>query len=186
MRRLISLAIGSALVVTGACAQGPQNSNGGPSPVAPTTVTAPAATGGVPALPPFNLEAILQPVSSTYPDAFGLVKFRQPNDVAKVVYLDAWVRDLAPNSAYQLQRAVDTTLDGVCTGTAWLTLGADNTTARSILTDDRGTGEAALSRTLPTGTATGTAFDIDFRVIVADSSPANVVLQSDCYRYVVR
>ena len=140
-----------------------------------------------PATPPFNLEAILRPApGASFANAFGLVKFRQSNDEALVVDLDAWVRDLAPNSAYQLQRAVDTTLDGACTGSAWLTLGADNTTSRSIMTDDRGFGEAALSRTLPPGTASGTAFDIDFRVVEANSNPAAVVLQSDCYRYVVR
>src|SRR4051812_16676916 len=54
-----------------------------------------------PATPPFNDEIVLRG------DGFGLVKFRQPKDADKIVYLDTWVRDLAPNTAYLLQRAVD-------------------------------------------------------------------------------
>ena len=61
---------------------------------------------------PFNIEVILRDVTGG--SGFGHVKFRQPNDTAKIVYLETWVRDLAPNHAYRLQRAVDTTLDGNC------------------------------------------------------------------------
>ena len=110
---------------------------------------------------------------------FGLVKFRQPNDSAFVVYLDVWVRDLSPNTAYRLQRAVDTTLDGVCTSTDWLTLGA-GLTPQTIQTDDRGTGRAALFRAVPP--LPGSRFDIHFGVIDAAGLP---VLQSGCYEYAV-
>ena len=129
------------------------------------------------AQPPFNLEAILRG------DGFGLVKFRQVKDPTQsIIDLDVWVRDLLPNTSYSLQRAVDTTLDGVCTGTNWLTLGK-GLTPQSIDTDDRGTGRAALWRDL-SSIAAGTAFDIHFRVVKAGT--ANVTLQSDCYRYIVR
>jgi len=127
--------------------------------------------------PPFNLEAVLRG------DGFGLVKFRQDRDpAANVVTLDTWVRDLAPNTSYSLQRAVDTTLDGACTGTNWLTLG-DGPAAHAIVTDDGGTGRADLWRDL-SAFAAGTAFDIYFRVV--ETGTANVALQSDCYRFVVR
>ncbi len=194
MRRFAFLLLTAAIAGSFGCSGernpvGPSQLNQSASAAAVTegtlATTAPSANG--PATPPFNLEAILRPAAgASFEEAFGLVKFRQSNDAAHVVYLDVWVRDLAANSAYQLQRAVDTTLDGVCTGTGWLTLGADNVTPRSIMTDARGFGQAALSRTLPPGTASGAAFDIDFRVIVGNSNPAVVVLQSDCYRYVVR
>jgi hypothetical protein len=124
-----------------------------------------------PETPPFNLEVILRDVNDGA--GFGHVKFRQPNDADKFVYLDLWVRDLAPNHDYLLQRATDTTLDGVCTGTNWATLG-------TVATDDRGTGSAALSRNLG-ALPTGSQFDINFRLLDA----ATPVLASDCYRFTV-
>jgi hypothetical protein len=129
------------------------------------------------AQPPFNLEAILRG------DGFGLVKFRQTKDPTQnIISLDVWVRGLMPNTSYSLQRATDTTLDGVCTGTNWLTLGKGPTPA-PIVTDDSGTGRAALWRDL-SFVNPGGAFDIYFRVI--ESGTTNIVLQSDCYRFVVR
>ena len=129
------------------------------------------------AQPPFNLEAILRG------DGFGLVKFRQLKDPTRnIIELDVWVRNLLPNTSYSLQRAVDTTLDGVCTGTNWLTLGK-GLTPQSIDTDDSGTGRAGLWRDL-SSTAAGAAFDIYFRVVKAGTT--SVAVQSDCYRYILR
>ena len=114
-----------------------------PSPVAPDarsngvggSDTAPAPLSET---PPFNLEAILRPVNDG--SGFGHVKFRQPKDDLEWIYLDVWVRDLAPNTTYLLQRAVDTQLDAICTGAGWLTLGQDNVTPGPIVTDANGTG----------------------------------------------
>ena len=134
-----------------------------------------------PETPPFNIEVILR--DATGGSGFGHVKFRQPNDAEKTVYLDTWVRDLAPNHAYRLQRAVDTTLDGMCprVETDWLTLGK-GLDPHVITTDVRGTGREDLFRSL--GAApTGKQFDINFRVIDAVSS--TVVLESGCYRFTV-
>jgi len=129
--------------------------------------------------PPFNVEAILRG------DGFGLVKFRQEQDPThNIVDLDVWVRDLLANTSYSLQRATDSTLDGVCTGTNWLTLG-EGPTPHPIVTDDTGTARAALWRDL-SAVPDGTTFDIHFRVIENGTTPAHVVLQSDCYRFVVR
>jgi hypothetical protein len=129
------------------------------------------------AQPSFDLEAILRG------DGFGLVKFRQTKDPTQnIIDLDVWVRDLSPNTSYSLQRATDTTLDGVCTGTNWLTLGKGST-PQPIVTDDTGTGRAALWRDL-SSLAPGTTFDIHFRVI--QNGTTNVPLQSDCYQFVVR
>jgi hypothetical protein len=143
----------------------------------------PAATLGAgpwgPESPPFNIEVVLRDISGG--DGFGLVKLRQPNDGDKIIYLDTWVRDLAPGHEYLLQRAVDTTLDGVCSGTAWLTLG-EGLTPRSIVTDDGGSGRAALFRNvgmLPTGAS----FDIKFQAV--DAGTGVPVLVSGCYRYTV-
>jgi hypothetical protein len=132
-----------------------------------------------PEQPPFNLEAILRG------DGFGLVKFRQEQDPThNIVSLDVWVRDLQGNTSYSLQRATDGTLDGSCTGTNWLTLG-EGPTPHPIVTDGTGSARAALWRDL-SAVAAGTAFDIHFRLVANGTSPIQVPLQSDCYRFVVR
>ena len=96
-----------------------------------------------PATPNFNLEAILRPDAGGPDNGFGLVKFRQPKDADKIVYLDVWVRDLAPNHRFALQRATDSTVNDDCTGTNWLTLG-QGLVPQAITTDDKGTGRAIL------------------------------------------
>jgi hypothetical protein len=126
--------------------------------------------------PPFNLQVVLRG------EGFGLVKFRQPNDDKSIVYLDTWVRDLAPNTSYQLQRAVDTTIDGNCTSTSWLTLGK-GLVPQDIVTDAKGTGRAELFRDLG-AFPPGSRFDIHFRVIKATMGA--VVLKSTCYAFTVR
>lgn len=173
MSRLL-LAISSASLFAVACGGAPSPIGpSGTAPVAPQRSIVPADA----AQPPFNLEAILRG------DGFGLVTFRQQKDpAANIVDLDVWVRDLLPNTSYRLQRAVDTQLDGVCTGTNWLTLGI-GTTPEAIVTDRNGTGRAELWRDL-SAFAPGTAFDIHFRVI--QDVTANVALESGCYRFVVR
>lgn len=125
--------------------------------------------------PNFNLEVILRG------DGFGLVKFRQPNDDALIVYLDTWVRNLAPNTSYQLQRAVDITVDDNCTSTGWLTLGK-GAQPQSITTDARGTGREELFRSVATFPV-GSEFDIHFRVI--HQATLNVVLSSECYQFTI-
>jgi len=147
------------------------------SPSSPDGRGAAAKTGASwgPETPNFNLEVILRG------DGFGHVKFRQPNDDAQIVYLDTWVRDLAPNTSYLLQRAVDTTPDDVCTSSAWLTLGK-GLVPQSITTDDTGTGREELFRNL-TAFPVGSEFDIHFRVIHEQTSA--VVLTSDCYQFTI-
>lgn len=151
------------------------------TPTAPATassMTTPTLSTNAwgPETPPFNFEAILRGDGG----AFGLVKVRQPNDAELVFHLDTWVRDLAPNTSYRLQRAVDTNVNDACTGTAWLTLG-QGLTPLAIVTDERGTGRAALWRAVTS--PVGTGFDVHFRVIT-DATGA-VVLESACYQFVI-
>ena len=131
-----------------------------------------------PANPDFNLEVILRGEGKS----FGLVKFRQDNDAAKIINLGVWVRDLMPNHQYLLQRAASGPATGNCSSSNWLTLGA-GLTPQSISTDDNGTGRADLWRDV-SSIATGTTFDIHFRII--DAVTQTVVLTSDCYQYTVR
>jgi hypothetical protein len=146
-------------------------------------VAAQADSGGPPwgpATPNFNLQVILRPVAGGTDNSFGLVKFRQPKDANKIVYLDVWVRDLAPNHSYNLQRAADPNVNDECTGT-WLTLG-QGLVPQAITTDETGTGRADLFRDL-VAIPLGTQFDIQFRVI--DAVTSAVVLESTCYQYTV-
>ncbi len=177
MRNAVALriAVGVAIVLCAACGQG--GSPAGPSLQVPVSGVAATPPWG-PETPNFNLEVIL---SSTGANGFGLVAFRQPNDDHRVIDLDTWVRDLEPNTGYLLQRAVDATLDGVCTGTSWLTLGK-GTQPQAIITDDKGTGREDLFRDV-SAFPVGATFDIYFRVIKQATSA--VVLQSDCYQYTI-
>jgi hypothetical protein len=168
----------AALLLLPACA----DQSAGPA--APDTSTTPGEsiqTAWGPAEPAFNLEAVLR--SPDDGDGFGLVKFRQPNDEEFVVYLDAWVRDLAPNTAYALQRAVDLSPpNGQCDGeSGWLTLGK-GLVPQAIVTDQEGTGREQLFRAVPP--TPGVGFDIQFR-IVDDATKSVVVLQSECYQYTI-
>lgn len=153
---------------------------------APTSPEPPTAAGPVQAAwgpddPFFNLEAILR--SPTGGTGFGLVKFRQPNDGDFVVYLDTWVRGLAPNTAYALQRAVDLSPpdDDCAAESGWLTLGR-GLVPQAIVTDEQGTGRESLFRLVPP--TPGVEFDIQFR-IVDDASKSVAVLQSGCYQYTI-
>lgn len=144
------------------------------------TLTATAAAAAQ-ADPGRNVQAVLRPAAAGPEKGFGLVKFRQPKDADKIVYLDVWVRDLLPNHSYRLQRAVDANVDDDCTGTNWLTLGK-GLVPEAITTNDRGTGRAELFRDLA-AVPTGMEFDIHFRVI--DDVTSAVVLQSACYQFTV-
>jgi hypothetical protein len=128
-----------------------------------------------PETPNFNLEVILRG------EGFGHVKFRQPNDGTFIINLDVWVRDLAPNTSYLLQRAVDPIVDDDCTSNAWLTLGK-GLTPQSITTDDTGTGREELFRNVA-AFPPGSEFDIHFRVI--EQATSAVVLTSQCYQFTI-
>ena len=149
--------------------------------LAAVTTMAVVAAVGAQADPGANLEVILRPVVGASDNGFGLVKFRQPKDADKIVYLDVWVRDLAPNHGYNLQRATDTNVNDDCTGMNWLTLG-QGLVPQAITTDETGTGRADLFRDLAT-IPLDTPFDIHFRVV--DTETSAVVLESACYQYTV-
>lgn len=138
------------------------------------------ASSAMAEVPPFNLEVILRGEGKE----FGHIKFRQDVNPAKIIILGTWVRDLEPNHAYLLQRAVDAinVVDGNCTSTSWLTLGK-GLPVFPIVTDDNGTASVDLWRDISL-IPSGSRFDIHFRII--DEANSAVVLNSDCYQYVVR
>ena len=129
--------------------------------------------------PNYNLNVFLQGESRW---AFGFIKFRQYPNETQMIHLDTWVHHLEPNTSYQLQRAVDTTIDGDCTSTSWLTLG-EGLVAKSIVTDSRGSGSAELFRSVA-AIPVGSTFDIHFQIVKEGTT--EVVLASDCYEYTVR
>lgn len=128
-----------------------------------------------PETPNFNLEVILRG------EGFGLVKFRQPNDGSFIIFLDVWLRNLAPNTSYLLQRAVDTNVDDNCTSTTWLTLGK-GLQQQSITTDATGTAREELFRNV-SAFPPGSEFDIHFRII--EEATSAVVLTSRCYQFTI-
>jgi hypothetical protein len=121
-------------------------------------------------------------LGSAADDGFGRVIFSQPKDEDKIVYLKVRLHGLAPGHGYYLQRATDTTVDGDCTGTNWLTLG-QGPEPQELVTDEKGKADAELFRDLA-AVPTGTEFDIRFRVI--DEVGGAVVLESGCDQFVVR
>src|SRR5438128_1356153 len=146
----LTLALAAGLVLAACTPE--QRTPTAPLPSADAVVATPAVAASAwgPATPPFNDEIILRNDNG----GFGHVKFRQPKDGLRIVFLDTWVRDLAPNTSYKLQRAVDTNVNDICLGTAWLTLGK-GAIPQAIITDDKGTGRAELFRDLsavPLGT----------------------------------
>ncbi len=144
-------------------------------------VTLSPAVAQAPAEPQFNLEVILR--SPTGDRGFGHVKFRQPKDDLLIIELGTWVRDLAPNSSFVLQRAVDTELDGVCSSAAWLTLGKD-LVPQALHTGASGTAREDLFRNVA-AFPVGAKFDIHFRVVDA-ATESVVVLASDCYQFTIK
>ena len=130
--------------------------------------------------PFYDLNVLL--FSTSRSSELGFIQFRQNEGEPKVIHLDTRVHGLEPNTNYLLQRAVDTVLDGNCTSSMWLTLGA-GLSALPIVTNDKGYGEAELFRSVA-AIASGTTFDIHFQII--KESTLEVVLTSDCYQYTVQ
>src|SRR5256885_16031994 len=93
-----------------------------------TAVAAQADSGAPswgPATPNFNLQVVLRPVDGATDTGFGLVKFRQPKDAQKIVYLDVWGRDLGPNHSNLLQRPGAPNANDDSTETTWPPPGKD-------------------------------------------------------------
>ena len=130
-----------------------------------------------------NFNATLVPAGGDFQAGSGLVKFRQPEDANKIVYLRVRVSGLLPNHAYYLERATDTLVDDDCTAAAnWLRLGA-GLVPSAIATDNSGSGRSLLFRDLAS-VPEGMRFDIRFRVV--DAVTETPVLVSDCDQFTVR
>jgi|SRR5688572_467748 hypothetical protein len=126
----------------------------------------------------YNLDVVLLGSGKS----FGYIKFRQHKNETQMIYLDTWVLGLEANGRYQLQRAVDTVLDGNCTSVSWLTLGK-GLVPESIVTNNWGSGVAELFRSVA-AIPIGSTFDIHFRIVKENTE--EVVLSSNCYEYTVR
>lgn len=185
LRLFVALAGAAAVACGGAALPAAPTSSSRPAssgmapPTASGTPQAPqqAEAPWGPETPNFNLEVILRGADG----GFGHVKFRQPNDDQLIVYLDTWLRDLRPFTSYLLQRATDSSVDGACTGTNWLTLGR-GATPQAITTDEKGTGSEELFRNLG-AFPVGATFDIHFRVL--EQATSAIVLTSGCYQFTI-
>lgn len=130
----------------------------------------------------YNLNVVFQGYGKMFPKGSGYMEFRQDPDTARIIDLNTWVYNLAPNHSYLLQRAVNPITDPDCSSTAWLTLGL-GLTPQDIETDAYGKGHADLWRAV-TSIARGTQFHIHFQIV--DGVTLEPVLTSDCYDYTVR
>ncbi len=129
----------------------------------------------------FNLNVILRGDAKLSVGS-GYLEFRQDPDTARIIDLNTWVHNLAPNHSYLLQRAVNPITDPGCLSTTWLTLGV-GLQPQDIQTDSKGNGHADLWRAV-TSVARGTMFHIHFQIV--DATTLSLVLKSDCYDYTVR
>jgi hypothetical protein len=95
---------------------------------------------------------------------------------------EAEIHDALPNTAFEVQRAVDfTPNDGICTiapapPAGWITLATFTTTSA-------GTGAAHFVRNAPPPGPPGFQFDLILRVISTDGTQ---ILQSDCMTVTVK
>jgi hypothetical protein len=169
------LAIGLCVFMIACSAAAPTAPSFDAAPGSALSASAGATASAASPVPHFNLDAILRG------EGFGLLKLRQEKDPTQdILFMDVWVRDLLPNTSYDLQRAVDVPQDGICTGTNWLTMG-QGAAPQPVLTDDQGIGRAELWRVVP---PTASASDIHFRVVPTGTSTA--VLHSECFRLLRR
>src|SRR5947199_10560805 len=88
-----------------------------PDLVAPRQSAGPiiSASSWGPETPPSNNEISLRDVTGN--GGVGHVKFRQPTDADRNVYLDPSVRDLKPSTELRLQRTTAVNVNDVHTGT---------------------------------------------------------------------
>jgi hypothetical protein len=116
---------------------------------------------------------------------WGRVQFRQPEDGVAKVFFITWVRELEPRTQYLLQQAVDSVIDGSCTGGSvpsdWVTIGA-NGKPQTIYTDPRGSAHLPLNQLMPRHLV-GTTLESQLRII--NASTGEVVLQSGCFQFEV-
>lgn len=90
------------------------------------------------------------------------------------VQVEVNVQDMLPNSTFTVQRRFDLTVDGVCTGTTWLTNGLLSTTEGGA-----GAQHFEVERGAPL--FSGVQFDVQFRVIGNGTE-----LRSDCMTVTVK
>jgi hypothetical protein len=90
------------------------------------------------------------------------------------VEVEVNVQDMLPNSTFTVERRVDLTPDGVCTGTTWLTNGPITTS-----TGGAGAQHFEVERGAPF--VSGVRFDVQFRVIGNGTE-----LRSECMTVTVK
>jgi len=153
--------------------------NGSPGPVGAENGRLPFNQNCNPPGPHYNLNVWLLGAN---PGQVGFIAFRQRENETQLIHLDTRIMGLDPNTSYLLQRAVDTTLDGNCTSTSWLTLGK-GLDPQALTTGKHGFAREQLFRSVST-IPVGSTFDIHFQII--KESTGEVVLASECYEYTVR
>jgi hypothetical protein len=104
------------------------------------------------------------------------------------VEIQVALRKTSPNTTFTLSRAVDFTLDGICTNTNFVPLPRPNPGPLVLLTTSPGgAGAAHVSFALDPVQfprfSEGTTFEVHWEIRATDAS---VVLRSDCFRVTVK
>ena len=90
------------------------------------------------------------------------------------------VHDAAPGITFAVQRRVDLTANGLCTGATWLNL--PGSPPPTLTTSEGGAGSLHFEISRGAPFVDGTRFDVQWRLVGSDGT----VLQSDCFTVTVK
>ena len=188
----------AAALLTAVVALCPACSETTPNPVQPSAI-APVITPAIaPAIAPFGAPAVQpavrpdshgQQLTAIVGEGEGVLNISPKADRPGFsVEIQVALQKTSPNTTFTLARAVDFTLDGVCTNTNFVPLPLPNPGPLVLLTTSPGgAGAAHVSFALDPVQfpqfSEGTTFEVHWEIRATDAS---VVLRSDCFRVTVK
>lgn len=184
MRRL------AAAILTAVAALCPACTENSPNSVQPSAITPAITPSGPPAVQPAVLpDSHGQQLTATVGEGRGVLNISPKRDrpgFSVEIQVALW--STSPNTTFTLARAVDFTLDGVCTNTNFVPLPLPNPGPLVLLTTSPGgAGAAHVSFALDPVQfpqfSEGTTFEVHWDIRATDAS---VVLRSDCFRVTVK
>jgi len=180
----------AAAILTAIVALCPACSETAPNPVQPSAITPAITPFGAPAVQPAVRPASHgQPLTAVVGEGEGVLSISPKGDRPGFsVEIQVALRNTSPNTTFTLTRAVDFTLDGVCTNTNFVPLPLPNPGPLVLLTTSPGgAGAAHVSFALDPVQfpqfSEGTTFEVHWDIRATDGS---VALRSDCFRVTVK
>ena len=180
MRRLAAAILAAVVALCPAC------SENSPNPVQPSAITPPGPLAVQPAALP---DSHGQQLVAVVGEGEGILNISPKADRPGFsVEIQVALQKTSPNTTFTLARAVDFTLDGVCTNTNFVPLPLPNPGPLVLLTTSPGgAGAAHVSFALDPVQfpqfSEGTTFEVHWEIRATDAS---VALRSDCFRVTVK